>query len=237
MKKIVTVAAATMLVASANTARAQDVDLGAIVAYAALNTTPIGALPPALSSSMLNGTAEGWGLQTRYGYMSVGESALHNLGIGVDFRAPWSGNVGITLGYGMPGEEGAESYMMLGAGWQSRITSSDVGGAKLNVGVQTDLGYSKHDDVNAIAAAFSVPVAFVAGSGSWSYAPFLSPGFGFGRLSDEIGSESGTRFLLGGGIALNSPSRGMAFNVGVQKVFIEEGDVQFGVGLTWHPGR
>lgn len=234
MKKIVTVAAATMLVASATTARAQDP--GAVVSYLALATTPIGALPPALSSSMLGGKTEGWGVQTRYGHISADE-AIHNIGVGVDFSA-LRGNVGITLGYAMPQAEGADSYMLVGAGWQSRLASSDLGAAKLNVGVQTDVGYSKPvQDVTALSAAVSIPVAFVAGSGSWSYAPFLSPGFGYGRLSAAGESESGTRFMLGGGLALNSPARGMAFNVGLQKVFIEDGEMQFGIGLTWHPSR
>lgn len=235
MKKIVTtLAAAAVLVAPAIAGAQDEKD---IAAYIALNLTPIGALPPSLSTSMLGGQAEGFGIQTRYGYMDGSGDAIHNFGVGVQFRAPWSGDLGVTLGYGKQTCEGCESATMIGASWQSRLTASDVGGAQVALGVQTDVGYSKLDDVSSLSASVAAPIALHAGSGSWTYSPFIAPGFGYGRLSDDIDSLSGTRFMLGGGIALNSAARGLAFNVGVQKVFIQDGEMQYGVGMTWHPGR
>ncbi|HKW12053.1 MAG TPA: hypothetical protein VJO33_16825 [Gemmatimonadaceae bacterium] len=64
-------------------------------------------------------------------------------------------------------------------------------------------------------------------------APFLTPGFGWGRLSGSGDSISGTRFLLGGGVTLQSLTNDIGVNVGFQKVFIDRGETMFGVSLIF----
>jgi hypothetical protein len=63
--------------------------------------------------------------------------------------------------------------------------------------------------------------------------PFVSPGFGWGRVSEGGDSESGTRFVLGGGVGIVSSNSGLGLTLGAQKVFIDGGKLVFGAGLTW----
>ncbi|MGH7664842.1 MAG: hypothetical protein ACRENI_11175 [Gemmatimonadaceae bacterium] len=253
MRKIFATVATASFVAAAVPASAQEPDVSDVVSYLALVTTPVGALPPSLGSAMLESPSAGVGFGARYGWMDLDGSAVHNLGLGVDFVAPWSGDLGLTLGYSLPDcPDGVEcdGNFMGGASWQTKVSSMDVGtSSRVNLGVDAQLGLARSDDgagesVTAMSVALSLPVALVTGSaGGIRIAPFVSPGFGYGRISgtDPVSgdgvSESGTRFLLGGGASLMNASGSFAFNAGVQKVFIDQGDIQFGVGMSFHPGR
>ncbi|HEY8793666.1 MAG TPA: hypothetical protein VIM15_01890 [Gemmatimonadaceae bacterium] len=65
------------------------------------------------------------------------------------------------------------------------------------------------------------------------FVPFVSPGFGWGHITDSNNSESGTRFMLGGGVEIVSSNSGLGFTLGAQKVFIDGGKLVFGAGVTW----
>jgi hypothetical protein len=57
----------------------------------------------------------------------------------------------------------------------------------------------------------------------------VNPGFG-GTFSN---SESGQRFIIGGGIALTNPASTLGANVGFQHVLIDGGKTQVGVTITF----
>ena len=65
---------------------------------------------------------------------------------------------------------------------------------------------------------------------------FIVPGFGFGRVSDDeddVDSESGTRPMLGGGFSIAGRQSSFALHVGFQKVFVEDGDMSIGLGMSF----
>ena len=76
------------------------------------------------------------------------------------------------------------------------------------------------------------PVALVLKSGDMTWAPFVTPGFGWGRLSAQGTSESGTRFMMGAGLGV-SHRNGWGASVGMQKVFIDQGKTVFGLNLSY----
>jgi hypothetical protein len=53
------------------------------------------------------------------------------------------------------------------------------------------------------------------------------------ELGAEEDAESGTRFMLGGGIGMLFASSGLGVDVGFQRVFIEDGDTLVGIGVSY----
>ena len=142
-----------------------------------------------------------------------------------------------------------------------RSTMGDQG-AGLTMGLQMTAGYGlanevvkiKFDDgfnnrssitigMNGTSATIGLPVSLVAKSGNYSVVPHLTPRFGWGsaemkaEFSDDPASnaeetESGTRFMLGGGVGVYFQN-GVGVTLGFQKVFIEDGSAAIGLGVTW----
>jgi hypothetical protein len=88
--------------------------------------------------------------------------------------------------------------------------------------------------MNAMSLSVGVPLS-LSGGKAWRYTGFVTPGFGIGRLSSEGESESGNRPMVGAGARVRNAANGFGFLVGVQKVFIEEGKTQLGLGMSWTP--
>ena len=134
-------------------------------------------------------------------------------------------------------------------------------GAGLNLGLQMTGGYGvanevmkvKFDDgstrssitvgMNGYSATLGLPLSIVAKSGNFNIVPHLTPRFGWGSAdmkiefsddpaSNEEDTESGTRFMLGGGVGVYFQN-GVGLTLGFQKVFIEDGAAAIGLGVTW----
>jgi hypothetical protein len=231
--------AGVLLVTSVKPAVAQDA--GDVAAYLAMVFTPIGALPPQITPSMAGLTQTRARVRVQYGRFSFTDDVgYNNLGVGIDVGRG-RGSMGLTLGYGFDDCEGdCDGVIMLGGHIEGRLASSSLGdtpdGARLNMGIRGDLGFSRMDDVTSFTGVVGVPVALSAPSGGIRFVPFLTPAFGFGRLSGDDDSESGVRFLLGGGVGVVSATQ-LMINFGFQKVLIEDGDTMFGIGVAWNVGR
>ena len=98
--------------------------------------------------------------------------------------------------------------------------------------------------LQSLSAAVTFPMALVVRQPGLVIAPHIRPGLGYGRgrieleeddgfetFSDEV-TESGTRFMFGGGVSFQFPNRGFGLEIGMQKVFIEDGDTVIGLGFT-----
>jgi len=84
--------------------------------------------------------------------------------------------------------------------------------------------------------ALSLPLSTVIRFGNTSrLVPFLSPGLGMGRFNSRTNSQSGSRFMLGGGLALTNYFPGVEITAGFRKIIITgpTGTIVYGVGLTW----
>ena len=64
------------------------------------------------------------------------------------------------------------------------------------------------------------------------FVPYVTPAFGFGRAGGGGASESGVRFLLGGGVGLYNPESSVSVHAGFQQIFISGAKMLFGVGLS-----
>lgn len=138
-----------------------------------------------------------------------------------------SGNTTLVLGV-----DGAAGY---GSGDLLTITATDP---------NFPLTASFSIEARALSAGLGLPVALVAKSGALTLVPHLTPRIGYGRatikvpFADAIGTnteetESGARFMLGGGLDLHIANSGLGVSVGFQKVFVDGGNTLIGAGLSY----
>lgn len=214
-----------MVVAGPTRASAQDES--DLAAYVALNFTPLGAFVPLPAPGS---AARGSAFVFRYGNLDLGsgsDGSLHNFAIGGDFSTG-RGRVGLTLGGTTC--DGCDGNIMAGLDYTATLTQNAV-----SVAIRPALGFSKplEGDGTALTFGLSLPVgAELSGATGPVFTPFIVPGIGFGRISGDDDSESGMRPMLGGGLAISGRQSAFAVHVGFQKVFIDEGEMSFGLGFS-----
>lgn len=227
MSRITAVVVASALTMG-STVSAQS--LGDIAAYVALSLTPVGALPLTARSTMFDAEPAPTSFTARYGT----QEDLHTFGIGGDFRAGGSGRAAVTLGYNTC--DGCEGTFMLGADYITPLTRSGTGSETtrpaFTVSLNPSVGVARlaEGEVTALAASVGLPLSVAIGEAGARFAAFVSPGLGFGMLRGSGDSESGMRPMLGGGVGLRLGQ--MTISGSAQKVFIDEGEIQFGFGIA-----
>ena len=240
-------ALAVLVVASANATAVHAQDAGDYAAYIALIFTPAGGLAPTPPRAAGSPTA----FQLHYGYMSEPffepDESTHRFALTADVRAG-AARVGFTAGYLMNCGGGScastDRAVMLGASASgtlfSRADGAGSGGTNWSLGANGSIGYAfptgEESDFGMLSVAAGLPLSLTAGTRG-QFIPFLVPGVGWGRVSGGGESESGVRFLLGGGLGFASKSGALNVSVGAQKVFIEEGATLIGVQLGWGSSR
>lgn len=208
----------------ANPTRGSAQDVGDFAAYTALVFTPVGGfvpLPPAAS------VARGSAFVFRYGNLDVGDGSLHNFSLGGDI-ATQRGRLGLTLGGTTC--DGCDGNIMAGVDYTA-LLSQNV----LSVALRPAFGFSKPLEGGGTALSFgvSLPVGAELGEATGPvFVPYLVPGLGFGLISGNGESESGVRPMLGGGLSIAGRRSNFAVHFGLQKVFIEEGEMTFGLGMS-----
>ncbi|HEY2376782.1 MAG TPA: hypothetical protein VGH98_12465 [Gemmatimonadaceae bacterium] len=212
--------------------------INAVVAYGALITTPAGALPPVLSSAMLYRPMTQPDIAMRYGHISDNGTSLNTFDARVGFPLGTKAMVGVNAGYqdASCSLGNCDSHFIAGANAEGRLASTMLGtgteAAQLTVGLNGDAGFGRNAGATVFGFTGGLPIALVSRTSKALIAPFLTPAFGWGRASDNGLSENGTRFLLGGGVTVQSLTSPIGANFGFQKVFIDGGETVFGISLV-----
>lgn len=222
-------------------AQAQEPDVSDLAAFVGLLGTPTGGLAPIATPSMMGAQQTGLGYSFRYGKVT-GDDAPNNFGLGMSYGHS-SGTYGFTLGYLSPSQDGVDGNIMLGGNYARNLTNIAMSATSaLNIGIDAGLGWASSEalgfDADLLSLGLSLPVSTVLGSGAWRFVPYVQPGLGHGRISvDGADAESGTKFMMGLGLGIMDNARGIGFNVGMQKVFVEDGENVIGLGFSWNPKR
>ncbi len=153
-----------------------------------------------------------------------------------------------------------KGIIMAGANWGQALLNNSLnadGTTSIVLGLDATLGYGTGDVLNArfddgssfeisvtsVSASVGLPLALAAKSGRATVVPHLAPRLAYGRqngktsatgdsfFEDEDSTESGTRFMLGGGVDVFFSKVGV--NIGFQKAFIKNGKTLIGVGLSY----
>ncbi|HXQ78144.1 MAG TPA: outer membrane beta-barrel protein [Gemmatimonadaceae bacterium] len=241
MRKFAIVLTSLTSLGVAASAQAQT-SLGDAAAYLALSTTPVGAMTPVVSSAMLGRIAKGYSVTGQYGHLSDDAAGFNSFGASISM--PLSGfSLGGSLGFMSPSADGSKSNLMLGANAETNLGAWALGQGKnanlFTLSARGDLGWANPDDgtgtdnsITALSFSAGAPLALVLKNGDMTWAPFVTPGFGWGRLSANGASESGTRFMMGAGLGMTHRN-GWGVSVGMQKVFIENGKTVLGLNLSY----
>ena len=228
---------ATLLVAAtcALTGPACAQTVGDAVAWVALTTTPVGGLPPMPSGA----TA----FVARYGRLSEDGGAVSNVSAGVRVGVFSNGSLTIEAGISRPVcavDAECALYVFgleLVVPVMSRAIGADDSRTKLNVAVSPSAGLAtpraRGAEGTMSSVAVSIPLSLSAPAGSVvRLTPFISPGFGYGRFSAGGESASGTRPMLGGGLAISNARSTLGMTVSFRKVFLQRAPTMFGVGVS-----
>lgn len=242
MRHITRFALGTLALAIPATTSAQTSgpSVGDIAAYAALITSPTGGLVPSVTSTMAGVGQSKFGVGVRYGRVDGDGGALNNFAATGTMGVAKMATVSLTAGMRNASSDvgSSQNDFIFGVGGDmmlaQRALSESEDAAKFILGLNADIGYGSGDGASSTAASVGVPLSLsFNGSGSSKIVPFLTPAFGYGRVSvDGEGSESGSRFMFGGGVGLHQISNGVSVNFGFQKVLIDQGKMAWGLGVT-----
>ncbi|MEJ7811806.1 MAG: hypothetical protein WKG32_15450 [Gemmatimonadaceae bacterium] len=218
--------------------------------------TPVGALPPLPMLSPSREGRTGNGFSARYGRYSFedADGAVNNFGIGGDFPMGAGGRLGLTFGLMLPpcaDDSDCGNVIMVGGDATVPLLRSTLGAERgssaVSIGLNPAVGFGKPtgggSDGYVLSGALSLPVALSFGAATGpQFVPFLSPGIGLGRVSaggecESECSETGMRFMFGGGVAVENLTPGMTLGFGFRKIFLEDAPTQFGITLGWRALR
>ena len=237
--RLLAVLAALASLAAARPAAAQD--FGDIAAFVGLVTTPVGSLPPLPLTPPIADGAVPPRFDLRYGRWKFDgdDAAQHTVGAGLRFGAG-GGQGSLTASYMTC--DGCDGAVGLGLELTAALVQPTGGqSSAFSVGVRPSLGVARSfgdAEGTSYSASLGLPIGLhVRSAGGAEFVPFVIPGFGYGGVSGDGESESGTRFMLGGGVGVANLSGGLGVHVGFQKIFLEDAPTQFGVGLSFGGGR
>ncbi len=236
-------------------ARAQTA--GELAAYDALVLTPIGALTPLMTSTITGGVQQGVHFAVRYAYMRDIVSPYATPFGGVDFAPQQIGannfaasailpaglgsTISLTAGAFYPTCQGCSAHLMLSGGGDLRLTSMATGddprSALFIVGLNGELGFGAPSDVKYLAGSVGIPLSLVQRGQGMRIAAFVIPQLGLGTAyySSNLGggSDSGTRFGVGGGFGLYNPASTIAVTLGAQYIDFSHSSGVYGLTVRF----
>ena len=230
MRRFLLLAGTVILACPTTTALAQDE--GDVAAFFALLTTPVGALPPSITPAML-GDDTGRRFGMRYGtYEFDFLERFHN--IGVTLTDP---RLGVSVAYLTC--DGCDGAVMVGVEFDPILARGTLGGTAASgawtIGLRPTIGYATGTDDpfgdNIFSVGGGLPGAIAVPLSDGKLVAFVEPGIGVGMINSEGESESGFRFLFGGGIGY--VGRMFGVHAGFQKIFLEDAPTQWGVGFSF----
>ena len=260
MRKLTVVLATIATLALTRTASAQkgEPDLGELepfFAYLALISTPTAGMPDAVPFWMTGAQRAGLGFRASFGFVDLEGGSIRNFA--GTFDIPFGRNdLGLSVGYFSPDCDGeCDGHVMFGADYSRPLITGQAGEgqSQFMLGVLANVGYAKPDivdlgtevDMTSWSFTLGTPLSMNIPSGRAKIIPFLTPSLGWGQISvsaESDGFEASVdlddfRFVLSGGVGIAGLANGLTLNAGLKKVFVDEGDILFGVGMTWNGVR
>ena len=236
MRKFAIVLTSLASLGVAASAQAQGPSTNDIAGYVALSGTPVGAMTPVVTSAMLGRIAKGYSVAGQYGHLSDNTTGFNSFGASISM--PVSGfTLGGSLGFFSPSAQGSKSNMMLGLNAETNVGAWALGDGKdanlFTLSARGDFGWANPQDLGLLSFSAGVPFALVLKSGDMTFAPFVTPGFGWGRISPTgVSTISGSRFMMGAGLGFTH-SNGWGVSLGMNKVFIDQGKTVLGLNLSY----
>lgn len=213
-------------------------------AWDALMLSPFGALPGRIVST--DATARSREVSLRYGRWEydTDDAAHDNFGVTIAQELPFGRTeIALTGAYLSLQCGGCSNWKIVGADVETSILNGALtvrdSRVAARIGIRSSFAGARNsgdEASNALSAAIAVPIGLGFAIGRYSYLDVaVSPGLGYGRIVGVGRRDSGIRPALSAGGVLRLRS-GFGVQLGVQKVMIDGGPSQLGVGLSWGLG-
>lgn len=222
------------LAVSVGPAAAQSV--GDAAAYTALVLTPTAGVAPAPRAWMTDQPQRTAGIGANWGHIAAAGGNIDTFV--ADVTIPFTrGDVALQMGYLATSCAVCEGHFVAGATVEGSVYQLALSEhARFGIGLRAQAGVGVPSGGTLWSGTFGIPLSLSAsGSGQLRIVPFVTPAIGVGRVSGGGDSETGSRFMLSGGIGLLNIGRGINLHVGVHKVFIDRGKAVFGAGIGFSP--
>lgn len=238
MYRSIAVAAVAIAALACVAARSVAQSDGAIAGYAALTLTPTGGLAPVVRPWMAGITRGGIGIDGRWGSFKAGDNRSNTLALGVSVPVSnGRGDVTLSGGYLSTDCDGCKGEFVGSIAIERGLLRRELDdhGTQFGLGFNGSLGFGMPDGGLLWSATLGAPIYLAAGKpGKAQVVPFVTPSVGWGIVLPDGGdSESGVRFMAGGGVGIVNAAPGVNLHVGFQKTFIQNGKIVFGAGLTY----
>jgi hypothetical protein len=230
-----------------------------LAVFSAGNLTPVAGLPPIMTSSISARVQRGVQFGIRYGYLAQerreaelprGQVDVNNFGVTAVLPMGLGATVSLTGGVSSPACSDCDPGLMLSLGGDMRLTEIPFGSAqdaaRLTFAINGEFGFGKPKLPlrilsTAWAGSVGVPIGYLTSghNGGMRIVTFVTPALIIGAtdFEDNIpgfpGSESGARFMIGGGVGIFNSRSPIMLNVGAQYIAIENGGAQIGVALMF----
>ena len=208
------------------------------VAFAALNATPPGSLVPIAIGSRVTGP---WNVVMRYARVRYPRQVARHHG-------------GLTLDYGIAGGRGAvtagvnhcdgcDPLLNAAFDYERVISTSAQSGGELTVSLKPAIGYGHvmgRESFSILSASLGLPIGLRTTYPGLdvSVMPYIVPAIGGGAFASKLDrADGGLRAMLGGGLRFDWRQRQTGLFVGFNKVFIEDGRMVFGAGVSVNAGE
>lgn len=215
---------------------------GQLGAWNSLMVSPFGALPPSVTSSneRFRRSTE---VRLRYGRWKYDDDdvAHNNVGVTLARELPFgTTELALTGAYLSLQCGGCTDWIIAGLElestfWRRTFSPGRIGHVTETIGLRSSVGGARNSGTeksHAGSAALAAPIGLGIATGGSSYLDLaVLPGLGYGRISGIAGADGGVRPSIGAGLAWRLGS-GFGIETGVQKVLIDGGPVQIGVGLS-----
>jgi hypothetical protein len=213
-----------------------------LAAFSALMVSPAAALPPLASD---NGTAipdvSSLGLAYGRWRYDIDDAIHHNVGATLTRRIASSRtSVSLTGAYLSASCDcsgwGSAGVSILSQLWSSALTGGPQSRTSMHVGLNLAVGGARYAGSGAASAYSAAGELDLGGSASFVGGTRLAlsvfPGFGMGHLTSADATATGTRPMFGAAAAWTF-RRGVALDLGAQRVILNGGPTQFGAGISW----
>lgn len=218
--------AVTLLVGAAAPAAAQDA--GEAATYLAISRTPVGALAPLLSSTLINRLQNGAALAVRYGNLADGPANFPNNAYAATGILPagLGSTVRVTAGVNDTDCFDCDPDLMLSLGGDLRLVGSAMGTTSTSplwtVSLDGEVGYANRNPGTTISGYVGVPIALVPRGNGMQFVPFITPAYAFAQTTGQplTASQNGAAIMLGGGLGIYNTESSVMVNLGIQHSFM-----------------
>lgn len=196
--------------------------------------TPVGAFVPVVTGTP-HAETRSTGLQLRasnWAFEGV-DNRTTAVGAGLTLARGRSRTV-LEVGYITTQRCADCGILLAGADVQVDLVRAAAGSSTIVAALNPAIGIGRPTEGSGYLSTvgLSLPLSASIDAGTLRVVPFVSPGFGVSRASNDGESSTGSRGMLAGGVSLGGQTSPLLVTVGARKIFLDGAPTIFGVGVV-----